>query len=388
MNKLLQTLMDGVAVGSLYALIALGYTMVYGVLQFINFAHGDVVMVGAWICFLLVAAAGLAVGEPQLGALYPADWIAIPLLLGMLALLMARVPRRCLSRWPQTCHAVELAATVIAAVCGIRFLLLGGGWAGYGLHGAAASQGWTRLAPALGGAAILVTAMCICAVLGYLFERLAYRPLRDAPRLNVLITAIGLSLLIQNVGQLKFVFGTEPQAMAVLLPDVVLVEVAGVSVRLLDVGILTTTILLMASLDYLVFRTKIGTAMRAASFDRHTAALMGIPVDRVVTFTFVMGSALAAAGGFLFVSKYRSLQQPADMAWVLMGLKAFVAAVVGGIGNIRGAMVGGLLIGLLEFFGAAYLSPQLRDVYVFTLLIAMLLLRPSGLFGRHALEKV
>lgn len=307
MNKLLQTLTDGVAVGSLYALIALGYTMVYGVLSFINFAHGDVVMTGAWIAFTLAAAFGLVHAES------PNLWL---------------------------------------------------------------------------GLLILLLAMASCGLIGFTIERLAYRPLRGAPRLNVLITAIGVSLLIQNVGQLKFVFGTEPQPVPLLMPDAILATFGDVQIHLLDAMIVAITVALMVALDRWVFATRMGLAMRAVAFDQRTAALMGVPVDRIVSITFIVGSALAAAGGFLFAVKYRTLQQPADMSWVLLGLKAFVAAVVGGIGNIRGAMLGGLLIGLLEQFGSGYLSPHLRDVYVFGLLILVLLVRPTGLLGKSMREKV
>jgi branched-chain amino acid transport system permease protein len=307
-NQFFQTFLDGVTIGSLYALVALGYTMVYGVLTFINFAHGDVVMVGAWASLMIAS---------RLGWSSPED---APFLIG--------------------------------------------------------------------GAVVLLAAMVICGALGYAIERLAYRPIRSAPRLNVLITAIGISLLLENAGQLRFIFGTEPRAMPMLLPDRVLFTLGDVPFRLLDSMILLTTVALMFALDRLVFRSKLGLAMRAVAYDQRVAALMGVPVDGVVSFTFVIGSALAAAGGFLFASKYGSLQQPADMSWILLGLKAFVAAVVGGIGNIRGAMLGGLLIGLLEMFGASYLSPAFRDVYVFALLIAVLLAKPSGLLGSATREKV
>ncbi len=307
-TKLLQTLIDGLAAGSLYALIALGYTMVYGVLSFINFAHGDVVMTGAWVSFLIASA-----------------------------------------------------------------------------------MGWTKIGshpPLLAGGFVLLSSMIICGALGFTIERLAYRPLRNAPRLNVLITAIGVSLLIQNVGQLKGVFGPNPQSMPDMVPNTVLFNIAGVPVHALDALILVTTLALMVALDYTVFRSRIGLAMRAVAFDQRTAALMGVNVDRVVSITFIVGSSLAAAGGFLFATKYRSLQQPADMLWVLLGLKAFVAAVVGGIGNIRGAMLGGLLIGLLEQLTRTYQSPALSDVYVFALLIIVLLAKPAGLLGRPVREKV
>jgi branched-chain amino acid transport system permease protein len=300
--------MDGVAVGSLYALIALGYTMVYGTLQFINFAHSDIFVLGAWISYTL--AVGL----------------------------------------------------------------------GYALAGTSP--------PMYGGVLILIAAMAFCGTVGFTVERLAYRPLRKSPRLNVLITAIGVSLLLQNVGQLKWFFGTQPQRMPSLIEDRVLARFAGVQVHLVDVLGVVTALALMLVLDWLIFRTRIGRAMRAVSHDCDVAALMGINVDAVISFTFVLGSSLAAAAGFLYAMKYPGLNQPAHATWVLLGLKAFVAAVIGGIGDIRGAMLGGILIGFIELFGAAYLSPHLRDIYVFSILILVLLVRPSGILGKAVAEKV
>ena len=157
---------------------------------------------------------------------------------------------------------------------------------------------------------------------------------------------------------------------------------------MLDVVGAGTALLLMLALDWLVFHTRIGRAMRAVSHSPANASLMGIPVDKVISFTFVLGSTLAAAGGFLWAMKYETIKQPADSSWTLLGLKAFVAAVVGGIGNIRGAMLGGLAIGLLENFGVAYISAGLRDVYVFALLIIVLLVRPGGILGKAVVEKV
>ena len=313
MTKLIQTLLDGFAVGSLYALIALGYTMVYGILKFINFAHSDIFVLGAWISWV-VAARGMALGLEHMAAGPPAWWT---------------------------------------------------------------------------GPLVLVAAMAACGAAGFLIERFAYRPLRNAPRLNVLITAIGVSLLLQNTGQLKVFFGPYPKSMPRLVPDVPLAELAGVKVPLVDVLVAGVAILLMLGLEWLIFRTKLGRAMRAVSFDTRNAALMGINVNAVISFTFVLGSALAAAAGFLYAMKYPAgLKQPADTSWVMLGLKAFVAAVVGGIGNVRGAMLGGIVIGLLEFFGVAYLDPLYRDVYVFSLLILVLLFRPTGILGRATVEKV
>jgi branched-chain amino acid transport system permease protein len=243
--------------------------------------------------------------------------------------------------------------------------------------------------PALRVPFTIILAMATCGAVGFAIERLAYKPLRKAPRLNVLITAIGVSLFMQNAGQQQQLFGPYPQSMPSLLPDQTLAEVQGVKIHLVDLIGAGTAIILMIGLELLVFRTKIGRAMRAVSFNTRNASLMGINVDAIISFTFVLGSALAAAAGFLYVMKYPGgLKQPADTTWVMLGLKAFVAAVIGGIGNVRGAMLGGVLIGLVEFFGAAYLSTQFRDVYVFSLLILILLVRPSGLLGSTVAEKV
>ena len=315
MTTFFQILINGIAVGSLYALIALGYTLVYGILQFINFAHSDVFAWGAWMSFAI--AVGLFGLAPE----------------------------------------------------------------------AATSPHWYV------GLGVLVGAMLTCGLLGFLIERLAYKPLRNSPRLNVLITAIGVSLLLQNIGQLQFgnaifPFGPYPKAMPPLLPDRVLFTLFGVQARLVDLTVLGTAILFMLAIQWLVYRTKIGMAMRAVSHNHQTAALMGINVNAIISMTFVIGAMLAAAAGFLYSMKYAQLKQTADNVWVLLGLKAFVAAVVGGIGNVRGAVLGGLLIGLIEFFGVAYLSSQYRDAYVFAILILVLLLRPEGVLGRATVEKV
>jgi branched-chain amino acid transport system substrate-binding protein len=305
LTKFLQTLVDTLAVGALYALIALGYTLVYGVLRFINFAHSDVFTFGAWISFT---------------------------------------------------YATKL--------------------------------GWTEHSPGYALPVMLVLAMVTCGALGVTIERFAYRPLRKAPRLNVLITAIGVSLLLQNVGQLQQVFGPNPQHMPALIVDQSLVTISGVHIRLVDVIVVVLALALVGALQWLVYGTKMGRAMRAVSFDERVASLMGINVNRVIVFTFAVGSALAAAGGLLFALKYGGLQITAHSTWVLLGLTAFVAAVVGGIGDVRGAAIGALLIAGVQQFGAAYVSTQLRDIYVFSILIIVLLVRPSGLFGRSVVEKV
>lgn len=308
MAAFLDTLINAIAVGALYALIALGYTMVYGTLKFINFAHSSVFMVGAW-----------------------------------LSLVAAR-------------------------------------WFGWATPGA--------VIPIYAPLVVMTLAMVGCAALGWLVEFFAYRPMRGAPRLNILITAIGVALLLENVAALKFVFGTQPQPMPHLLPDVVLFHIDRTAIRLVDAVILGLALALMGAMDFIVFHTRLGAAMRAVSQDMRTAALMGIPVDRLISVTFVTGSSLAAAAGFLYVMKYPQLFPPAHFSWTMLGLKAFVAAVVGGIGNIRGAMVGGLIIGFVELFGAKYIDNNYRDLFVFSILIALLLFKPSGLFGRSAIEKV
>jgi branched-chain amino acid transport system permease protein len=312
LQTILQTLTDGIAVGALYALIALGYTLVFGILQFINFAHSDIFALGAWLSYVV------AIG---------------------------------LTRAASHGHAFLANPIVLAIV-------------------------------------VPLSAIGLCALAGFCIERFAYRPLRGAPRLNVLITAIGVSLLLENTGQLKWAFGPYPREVPAILPDKVLFTRAGVDFRLVDVTILVIAVMLMAAMQYIIYRTKFGMAMRAVSFNVKTASLMGINVNQVVSTTFVTGSALAAAAGFLYAMKYPQLQQTASAVWVLLGLKAFVAAVVGGIGNVRGAMLGGLLIGLIEFFGAQYVSTEYRDVYVFLVLIIVLLIRPRGLLGSKVVEKV
>lgn len=322
MSDFVQTLITALAIGSLYALIALGYTMVYGILKFINFAHSDIVVLGAWSSYKLAMWILPAIGlDPLNLKTSPPFWVP---------------------------------------------------------------------------AVVMLSAMVLCAVVGFAIERLAYRRLRRAPRLNVLITAIGVSLLLQNFGQLSFIFGASPQSMPQLMPNLELVSFSfgqgaaaqRVVIGLVDVVIFSLATILMLLMQYLVFRTKLGVAMRAVSFNTDTAALMGIPVDRVISFTFVFGSVLAAAAGFLLVMKYTSMNQPAHATWVLLGLKAFVAAVIGGIGNVRGAVLGGFVIAFVEQFGAFYISSAYRDVYVFALLILILLVKPSGLLGTPVREKV
>ena len=311
MQYFLQQFINGLSVGSIYALIAVGYTMVYGVLQLINFAHGDVFMVGA-----------------------------------IVALLAARM---------------------------FGFVTPGG-----------VTESW------LAFSLVAFCAIAVCGLLGFTIERLAYRPLRDKPRINSLITAIGISLLLEFGGQHRKVFGPTPQSFPVdMLPGIrlPLFTIGGVSVSRVEALVLFVTLALMVTLSYIVMRTRTGLALRAVSYRVDTASLMGINTNRIISFTFILGSCLAATAGILYAVKYPSVQ---PLMGLLPGVKAFIAAVFGGIGNITGAVVGGLVLGLVEVLVVGYVpsGSQYRDGIAFVILIAILLVKPSGLFGRHVAEKV
>jgi branched-chain amino acid transport system permease protein len=230
---------------------------------------------------------------------------------------------------------------------------------------------------------VLVAAMLICAVLGIVIERFAYRPLRGGSNLNVLITAIGVSLLLENAGQ--FFFGPNTKPFPNLFPARNLNLSGGLVLSSNQLAVFIVTIILLLALHYIVMRTKIGTAMRALSFNRTAASLVGINNDIVISFTFGLGSALAAAGGVLYSMNYPAID---PLMGVLPGLKAFVAAVLGGIGNIPGAALGGLLLGIIETFVNASPWSTYTDAIAFTLLILILLFRPAGLLGKLQVEKV
>lgn len=297
MTEFLQQLINGLSLGSIYALIALGYTMVYGVLRFINFAHSDVFMVGAF--------AGYYIGQ--------------------------KLPRETF----------------------------------------------------LGGFTALFGAMLICAILGIVIEKLAYRPLRRRSTLTVLITAIGVSLLLQNLGQR--IFGANPKSFPKLFPARRFELPGHLIVSTDQMAVLGIAIALMVALRFIVQKTKIGTAMRAVSFNHQAAALMGINIDVVISFTFGLGSALAAAGGILYAMNYPAIE---PLMGTLPGLKAFVAAVLGGIGNIPGAALGGLVIGVIETFVGGTSFSTYRDAIAFAVLILILLFKPAGLLGKMQVEKV
>ena len=311
-----QLTVNGVTLGSLYALIALGYTMVYGILKLLNFAHGDVYMVGAFVGYGVLSAFG--------GPLSP------NLALAPLILLM------------------------------------------------------------------FLAAMLASGALGVVIERFAYRPLREAPRIAPLISALGVSFFLQN--SVLLLFGAQFRSYESFLlgssqPELFepgplidpLFVVVGVNVQLIQVIVLAVTVGLMVALTLLVARTRIGKAMRATAFDREAAAMMGIDVDRVLASTVFIGSVLAGAAGVMFGLLF---SQVFHFMGFLAGLKGFTAAVVGGIGSIPGAMLGGLLVGLAEAYAAGYLGGRWSDLTVFAILIVVLLVRPSGLLGARAIHKV
>jgi branched-chain amino acid transport system permease protein len=305
-NELLQQILNGLSLGAIYALIALGYTMVYGVLRFINFAHGDVFMVGAF------------------SGLY-------------------------LFRW-------------------LKPFFDGGRW--------------------LLAALVLLGAMLISATLGVLVEWLAYRPLREKPRLTVLITAIGVSLLLEYSAQL--LFGAAPRGFPSLVEGGAIGGIGGLHASNVQVLVFLVSGALLFALRFIVMRTRIGLAMRALSLNPTAAALMGVNISVVISFTFGLGSALAAAGAIFYASLYQAID---PFMGVLPGLKAFVAAVLGGIGSLPGAALGGVILGVVETLVVGYskelgIPPGYRDAVAFVILILILLFKPSGLLGKNHREKV
>jgi len=301
MTEFLQQLINGLAFGSILALIALGYTMVYGILRFINFAHGDVFMLGSFVGFYIA---------PKIARLMPM--------------------------------------------------------------------------PSIGAAlVVLVISMLVCAALGVVIERFAYRPLRRQPKLTMLITAIGVSLFLEYTGQL--VFGAAPKKFPQLIPVYPITQIGGLSLNSNQVIVFGVTLLLLLALRFVVLKTRIGMAMRALSFNPEAAALMGVNIDVVISFTFALGSALAAAAGILWAINYPAID---PLMGILPGLKAFVAAVLGGIGNLPGAALGGVIIGVTETLVSGYISSTYRDAIAFAVLILILLVKPSGLLGKKEVEKV
>lgn len=292
MFQFMQQLINGLSLGSIYALIALGYTMVYGIIRLINFAHGDIYMVGAYVAFF---------------------------------------------------------ATTIWKLSFLPALLL---------------------------------AMVMAGIFGILIERLAYRPLRNAPRIAALITAIGVSLLLENGGIL--ILSPQPRTFPKVFPEQIY-NYGGIIINSQQIVILAVAVFLMIILTYIVQKTMVGKAMRAASFDLDAARLMGINVDGVISVTFAIGSGLAAAAGVLVGIYYNSID---PLMGVMPGLKAFVAAVLGGIGIIPGAMLGGIILGVTEALVSGFFSSTYRDAVAFAILIIILLVKPAGILGKNVREKV
>jgi branched-chain amino acid transport system permease protein len=298
MDVLLQQIVNGLVVGSVYALVALGYTMVYGILQLINFAHGEIVMIGA------------------LSALFATN-----------ALIAAGLP-----------PAFALVVAILAA-------------------------------------------MIICAIVGVSIERIAYRPLRNAPRLAPLITAIGVSILLQQLAIL--VFGRNYFTFPEIIPKTP-INIGAITVTMNEIVILITSVSLMAGLLWLVNNTKIGTAMRATAENQKVAGLMGIDINKIIAITFAIGSGLGAVAGVMVASNYG---QAHYYMGFMLGLKAFTAAVMGGIGNLWGAMVGGLILGLVENVGLIFVRGDYKDIFAFIVLVAVLIFRPQGLIGEKVAER-
>lgn len=353
METFLQQVINGIAQGSAYALIALGYTMVYGVLKLINFAHGDVYMLGAFMGYYIANSAWMqgTVGTSPFGV--------IVVMLGSMGI----------------CAAIGVLIERFAyrpgrgdAPYAIAFWLA--------ILGASAGQmvGGTMIALTIGAA--------VGAAIGFGLEHTGLRPVRRSTHLSILITAIGVSLFLENGGQLAF--GADPKFFPAVIPSV-LWEVGPLRITSQRVVVLVVSLILMAGLTLIVNFTRTGKAMRAVSFNLDAAKLMGINTDRIISFTFALGSALAAAGGIMISLLYPRID---PLMGIMPGLKAFVAAVLGGIGSIPGAMAGGLIIGLAEVMAVGYGSSTYRDAIAFIILVLILLLKPSGIMGKGMVEKV
>ena len=301
---LLDYLIRGLSLGSIYAIIALGYTMVYGIAKMLNFAHGDVIMVGAYACFFTVTGMSPMFEEGRVAA---------------------------------------------------------------------------RVVPALAG---VVLSMVVCTALGVVIEGLAYKPLRQAPSLAVLITAIGVSYFLQNAALL--LWSSSPKIFSPIVGSGQL-QVGPLNISYVTLVTIVACIVIMVCLTLFTGKTKMGKAMRAVSEDKGAAQLMGINVNRTISMTFAIGSALAAIAGVLLCSAYPTLTPTTGS---MPGIKAFTAAVFGGIGSIPGALLGGLLLGIIEIFASAYISTQLSTAVVFGVLIVVLLVKPAGLLGKTVREKV
>jgi branched-chain amino acid transport system permease protein len=354
-----RALIDSVKLGSLYALIALGYTMVYGIIRLINFAHGEVFMVGAFLTYFLFSFS-------------PYPW---PVAL-IYAVFIGFGTMRILEFFRGS-----LKDPVVLAGGGVVF----------------AVAAFLLATQAVNLIVALVFSMLLTGVLGILIDRVAYFPLRTAPRNSLLITAIAVSFFLQNFGLLVFTNRQTPFRPDTPLTNALVLDVAGspVSTNWLLVAIPAITAVLVVALTLFVTRTRLGKAMRAAAQDAETAQMMGVSVNKVIATTFLLGSMLAAAGGAMWGLNFGSLNQPAIMG-ILPGIKAFAAAVIGGIGSLPGAVIGAMVIGFSENFLTAIFPrtdtfagiTEFKDTFAFVLLILVLLIRPSGIVGEDLSEKV
>jgi branched-chain amino acid transport system permease protein len=350
---------DSVKLGSLYALIALGYTMVYGIIRLINFAHGEVFMVGAFTTYFLFT----ITPYPLPGAI-------------LLALVMAYGMLRVVELFRGSLRDPVVGTVGALTFVGAAFALSAGPW-----------PFW----------AALVGSMLTTGVLGLAIDRMAYVPLRTAPRNSLLITAIAVSFLLQNVGLLAFSNRQVPFRPDTALNDPLVLQVANrpVNTDWLLVAIPVVTVILVLALTSFVNRTRLGKAMRATAQDAEVAQMMGVSVHKVIATTFLLGSILAAAGGAMWGLNFGSLNQPAILG-ILPGIKAFAAAVIGGIGSLPGAVIGAMIIGFSENFLTALFPrtdtfqgvTEFKDTFAFVLLIVVLLVRPSGIVGEDLTEKV
>jgi len=348
-----QNILNGLTLGSLYALIAIGYTMVYGILRLINFAHGEIFMLGAYFVFWGVTLVGLP--------------------------------------WPAaTVLAVAVAACIgfFAFKAGGAFNLSRGKTTVFGIAATALtafSVFWGATHQGLAWPLAIVFAIVLTACTGILVDQVAYRPLRDAPRISALISAIGVSFFLQNVAIVFFKAIPRAVYRPHWLADAIVVR--GLHIMPITLVVPVLSVALMLALLYVVYRTKTGLGMRAISKDIETSYLMGVPVNRVIAVTFGIGSALAAASGIMWSLRYPQLQ---PVMGSIPGFKAFIAAVFGGIGSVQGAVVGGVTLGLIEIMIVAFF-PSLagyKDAFAFILLIGVLLVKPTGLFGQRIEDKV
>jgi branched-chain amino acid transport system permease protein len=381
LSYLLQQFINGLQLGSIYALIALGYTLVYGVIKLINFAHADIFMVGAYVAFFAASFyAGSAAFPPQLCIL-----VALAAAYLITAALFERFPLRTLPGFARLPGNTVVCALVENAA---KLLVIAGLASAIAPALLAFSQRLYSLRLGLLFFPLLVLyVMAVCAVLGATMERIAYRPLRRRKRLSVLITALGVSYFLENFCSLPVVFENKYRAFPDLLARVDLLRIPGLDVSITNMFAINITVcgLLLFLLWFLVEKTLLGKQMRAVAFNHDAAALMGIDVNGIITLTFVIGPALAGASGILYAMNYGVLQSP--FLGFAPGMKAFIAAVLGGIGSLPGAVIGAFIMGISEVF-ANSVDSNLGFAAAFIILMIILLVKPTGILGKSEQEKV